>query len=41
MTGIDFSLYRKKKKTIKANVVPIILVRNTHSIHGIINNIAK
>ena len=31
-------LYLKKKNVIKANVVPIILVRNTHKIQGSINN---
>ena len=33
----DFILYLKKKKVINANAVPMILVRNTHKIQGIIN----
>ena len=37
ITGTDFILYLKKKNVIKAIVVPIILVRNTHKIQGIIN----
>ena len=37
ITGIDFNLYLKKKKVITANAVPMILVRNTHKIQGIIN----
>ena len=37
ITGNDFILYLKKKKVINANAVPMILVRNTHKIQGIIN----
>ena len=41
ITGRDFSLYLKKAKTIKARVVPIMLVRNTHMMHGNINKTTK
>lgn len=37
ITGNDFILYLKKKKVANAIVVPMMLVRNTHKIQGIMN----
>ena len=34
MMGSDLNLYLKNMNTINANVVPMILVRNTHNTQG-------